>query len=182
MTDNLLEHGISAAITGRRDEARALLTQVVEADDRNEQAWLWLSGLVEDPEDIRTCLENVLHINPDNVKAQGGLAWLEQRHGARPAAAPITAATPPVHHTPTLDAAATAELAPAEKPDPSPVLAVAELPPIQDPCPFCGAALPPDTRRCPGCSKHLMVPIEGREQRSRALKVLGVLWGMGGFL
>ena len=86
MTDNLLEQGISAALTGRRDEARTLLAQVVEADDRNEQAWFWLSGLVEDPEEIRTCLENVLHLNPDNVKAQQGLAWVEQRHGVRPAA------------------------------------------------------------------------------------------------
>src|SRR5688500_20335656 len=84
MTDTLLEQGISAAITGRRDEARALLSQVVEADDRNEQAWLWLSGLVEEPEDMRTCLENVLHLNPDNVKAQQGGAWLEQSHGAGP--------------------------------------------------------------------------------------------------
>src|SRR5215204_3702188 len=86
MTDNLLEQGISAAITGRRDEARALLSQVVEADDRNEQAWLWLAGLLEEPEDIRTCLENVLHLNPDNIKAQQGLEWLEQRHGTRPVA------------------------------------------------------------------------------------------------
>ena len=85
MTNTLLEQGISAALTGRRDEARSLLTQVVEADDRNEQAWLWLSGLLEEPEDMRTCLENVLHLNPDNVKAQQGLAWVEQRHGVRPA-------------------------------------------------------------------------------------------------
>src|SRR5512133_2838783 len=86
MTDNLLEQGISAALTGRREEARALLTQVVEADDRNEQAWLWLSGLVEAPEEMRTCLENVLHLNPANPKAQQGIAWLEQRHGAPPVA------------------------------------------------------------------------------------------------
>src|SRR4051794_8251497 len=95
MTDNLLEQGISAALTGRREEARTLLAQVVEADDRNEQAWLWLSGLVEDPEEIRTCLENVLHLNPDNVKAQQGLAWVEQRHGARPGAGLALIDAPP---------------------------------------------------------------------------------------
>src|SRR5678815_5693766 len=85
MTDTLLEQGISAALTGRREEARALLSQVVEADDRNQKAWLWLSGLVEDPEEIRTCLENVLHLNPANAKAQHGLAWVEQQYGVRPA-------------------------------------------------------------------------------------------------
>src|SRR6478672_6566867 len=101
MADNLLEQGISAALTGRRDEARALISQAVVDDDRNEQAWLWLSGLVEDPEDIRTCLENVLHINPDNVKAQQGLVWLEQRHGARPMADVAPIATPPAQPAPT---------------------------------------------------------------------------------
>src|SRR5690349_24343674 len=97
MTDTLLEQGISAAITGRREEARALLAQVVEADDRNEQAGLWLSGLVEDPEEIRTCLGNVLHLNPDTVKAQQGLAWVEQRHGARPGAEAALIDAAPTH-------------------------------------------------------------------------------------
>src|SRR5690349_2135731 len=130
MTDTLLEQGISAALTGRREEARALLAQVVEADDRNEQAWLWLSGLVEEPEDMRTCLENVLHLNPDNLKAQHGLAWIEQHHGVRPAAQvavidlladqPASALTDP---------GSPAE-PPLAAPDPSAVLVVAELAPI----------------------------------------------------
>ena len=37
--------------------------------------------MVDDPEDMRTCLENALHLNPNNVKAQQGLAWVEQRYG-----------------------------------------------------------------------------------------------------
>src|SRR5262245_18453119 len=179
MTDNLLEQGISAALTGRRDEARALLSQVVEADDRNEQAWLWLSGLVEDPEDIRTCLENVLHLNPGNVKAQHGLAWLEQRHGLRPTTASVTdPASVQAQHAP--NDTPPADPSPPEKPDPAGVLAVAELPPIEDPCPYCGAATPPDARRCPSCGKQLMAQAEGHEKRSKALTSLGVLWGIGG--
>lgn len=180
MTDNLLEQGISAALTGRREEARALIAQVVEADERNEQAWLWLSGLVEDPEEIRTCLENVLHINPDNVKAQQGLAWVEQQHGARPAdAAAIDA--PPEQLAPTAaDMPGTAEPVPQETPDPSPVLAVAELDPMGDSCPYCGAAAPTEAKRCPSCAKPLMVRAEGTEKRSKALTTLGVLWSIGG--
>jgi tetratricopeptide (TPR) repeat protein len=182
MTDNLLEQGISAALTGRREDARALLAQVVEADERNEQAWLWLSGLVEDPEEIRTCLENVLHLNPNNVKAQQGLAWVEQQHGARPATE--VAAIDARSEQPALaesDPASPAEPIPQEKPDPSAVLAVAELAPINDPCPFCGAATP-EAKRCPSCGKPLMVRAEGNEQRSKALTTLGVLWSIGGIL
>jgi tetratricopeptide (TPR) repeat protein len=182
MTDNLLEQGISAALTGRREDARALLAQAVEADERNEQAWLWLSGLVEDPEEIRTCLENVLHLNPNNVKAQQGLAWVEQQHGARPATE--VAAIDALSEQPALaesDPASPAEPIPPEEPDPSAVLAVAELAPINDPCPFCGAATP-EAKRCPSCGKSLMVRAEGNEQRSKALTTLGVLWSIGGIL
>src|SRR5215212_5323427 len=90
---DLLQQGIIAARAGNREEARALLMQVVEADERNEQAWLWLAGVVDAPEDIRTCLQNVLDLNPANQQAQQGLAWVEQRHGppAPPPAPVITA-------------------------------------------------------------------------------------------
>ena len=155
MNDNLLEQGISAALTGRRDEARVLLAQVVEADERNEQAWLWLSGLVEDPEEVRTCLENVLHLNPDNVKAQQGLAWVEQQHGARPVADVVTINAPSEQLAPAAsDPALPAESILLEKPDPSPVLAVAELDPMDDSCPYCGAVAPPEAKRCPSCGSH----------------------------
>lgn len=78
---NLLQQGIAAAKAGQKVEARTLLMQVIEADERNEQGWLWLAGVVEDPNDMRTCLENVLALNPDHKQARKGLAWLDQRHG-----------------------------------------------------------------------------------------------------
>src|SRR6476659_2443325 len=78
---DLLQQGIVAARAGNREEARALLTQVVEDDERNEQAWLWLAGVVDTPEDICTCLQNVLDLNPANQQAQQGLAWFEKRYG-----------------------------------------------------------------------------------------------------
>jgi tetratricopeptide (TPR) repeat protein len=181
MTNTLLEQGISAALTGRRDEARALLTQVVEADDRSEQAWLWLSGLLEEPEDMRTCLENVLHLNPDNIKAQQGLAWLEQRHGIRPAAQVATIdALPEQPAEPADDSALPAEPLPHDMPDPADVLAVAELEPLNDACPYCGVAAPSELKRCPSCGKQLMERAEGTEKRSKALTTLGGLWTIGG--
>src|SRR5215213_1816312 len=84
---DLLQQGIIAAQAGKREESRALLMQLVEADERNEQAWLWLAGVVDAPEDIRTCLQNVLDLNPANQQAQQGLAWLERRYES-PAPAP----------------------------------------------------------------------------------------------
>jgi tetratricopeptide (TPR) repeat protein len=75
----LLRHGIAAAKVGRAREARQALLRVTELDERNEQAWLWLSGVVESFEDRRVCLQNVLAINPDNPHARAGLLWLDQQ-------------------------------------------------------------------------------------------------------
>ena len=81
----LLRRGISAAKAGRREEARQILLHIVELDKRNEQAWLWLSGVVDGREDRRVCLENVLAINPANPHARQGLNLLDQQVAAAPA-------------------------------------------------------------------------------------------------
>jgi tetratricopeptide (TPR) repeat protein len=89
MTAANLANGIAAARAGRLDEARASLLKALEADDRNESAWLWLSGVIGSPDERRICLENVLAINPDNTHARRGLELIEsQQPAAAPQAAP----------------------------------------------------------------------------------------------
>ncbi|KPV52535.1 hypothetical protein SE17_14940 [Kouleothrix aurantiaca] len=73
----LLYEGALAVREGRRADAQGLLMQVIERDEQNEQAWLWLSGAVDDPTDQQVALENVLAINPNNRAAQDGLAHLQ---------------------------------------------------------------------------------------------------------
>lgn len=80
-TRALLERGIQAARAKRREEARQLLLQVVEREPYNEQAWLWLSGVVDDPRDMQVALANVLTINPGHQAARKGLDLLRQRYG-----------------------------------------------------------------------------------------------------
>ena len=80
--ETTLDQAIVAAKAGRRGEARRLLEAVLAVDERNEQAWLWLSGVVDDDEERIICLENVLTINPHNEAARRGLAAL----GATPVA------------------------------------------------------------------------------------------------
>jgi hypothetical protein len=84
----LLYEGALAVQQGRHAEGQALLLQVIERDEQNELAWLWLSGAMEDPADQQVALENVLAINPDNHAAQAGLSWLRQRYGTL-ASAPV---------------------------------------------------------------------------------------------
>ncbi|NWG22503.1 MAG: tetratricopeptide repeat protein [Chloroflexi bacterium] len=85
-----LYQGALALSEGRRDEAQRLLLQVIEQDDQNEQAWLWLSGAVDDPADQQVALENVLAINPRNAAAHAGLTWLLEH--AQPAGSPVAPA------------------------------------------------------------------------------------------
>lgn len=74
----MLYEGAVAVTQGRKAEAQELLMKVLELDEQNEQAWLWLSGAVDDPSDQQIALENVLAINPDSRAAQDGIRWLTQ--------------------------------------------------------------------------------------------------------
>ncbi|RMF81100.1 MAG: hypothetical protein D6737_06010 [Chloroflexi bacterium] len=77
--DAMVREGINAYRAGKKEEARTLLLKVVELDPRNEQGWLWLSGLLDSEEEQRICLENVLVINPNNEQARQGVKMLDQK-------------------------------------------------------------------------------------------------------
>ncbi len=79
-----LNREIAAAQAGRKAEARRLLEAVLEVDQRNESAWLWLGTVVESEEERITCLENVLTINPNNEVARKGLATLRAGSASSP--------------------------------------------------------------------------------------------------
>lgn len=85
----LLEAGKNSARNGDTAAARSYLTQVVERDPHNEQAWMWLSGVATEPEEQQICLENVLVINPYNAKARKGLEFLSVRTGIPTQAPPV---------------------------------------------------------------------------------------------
>ncbi|MBP1468149.1 tetratricopeptide repeat protein [Candidatus Chloroploca sp. M-50] len=80
----LLAQAILAAHDGQIDEAKTRFLTLLETDEQNEQAWLWLAKLVDDPEERRICLENVLMINPANAYAQRNLATLQGKTGLPP--------------------------------------------------------------------------------------------------
>jgi tetratricopeptide (TPR) repeat protein len=77
----LLAEGIAAFHAGQREQARALFMRLVELDERDELAWLWLGEVVGDPEEREICLENALTINPENAAARRSLEDLRRRAG-----------------------------------------------------------------------------------------------------
>lgn len=90
ITDDLLKQGIAALKEGQKAKALKLLAQVVEQDERNEMAWLWMSGVVDTDAERRICLKNVLAINPSNGIAKRGLEGL----GASQRTSPFTTVRP----------------------------------------------------------------------------------------
>jgi hypothetical protein len=80
-----LRQGIAAAQAGDAERANELLMRVVDVDEYNEQAWLWLSSVVDSEADREICLENVLAINPDNKLAKAGLVHVRTKKAQPPA-------------------------------------------------------------------------------------------------
>ena len=93
LSQTLLQQGIAACKAGQRSDAQRILQQVVTLDPMNESAWLWLSSVVDSPEEQHYCLDHILSLNPNNIHAQKGIARLEQQ--AAQAAAPSEADSPP---------------------------------------------------------------------------------------
>jgi hypothetical protein len=72
----LLTAGVDAVNEERLEDAKELLYQVIDLDERNDKAWLWLSGIVEGIDERIMCLENVLAVNPHHELAREGLRHL----------------------------------------------------------------------------------------------------------
>lgn len=184
----LLQDGIAAARAGNRAEARRLLLEVTDREEHNEQAWLWLSGVVDDPEEARICLENVLAINPQNERARQGLAYIRRQMAERPPVPPpppAPGATPPF----SLEESFPEEIPEPEEEEERPPSNRVPCPacgalnfdfanecvkcgfPFLIACPACGEKVPTDTGFCPECGTELPLPKKLDAVRQREAEI-----------
>jgi tetratricopeptide (TPR) repeat protein len=70
-----LQAGVAAARAGQLQQARAHLRRVTAYDPQNEEAWLWLAGVADDPQETLACLAQALDINPRNDHAKAAIRW-----------------------------------------------------------------------------------------------------------
>ena len=172
MNDNqLLAQSVQLLKAGQREEARKLLMQLIEQDEKNEQAWLWLSGAVDTNEDRRICLENVLTINPDNATARKGLAKLG------PDLAKIN---PEPSISPPED---------TYQPDPQKADWTYSLPQTnvskkyddvwsttEDICAFCAHPVSQTDKRCPKCNRKLIKKVLSKPVPGKHYRILRTLF------
>ncbi|MBN1136194.1 MAG: tetratricopeptide repeat protein [Anaerolineae bacterium] len=150
--DDLLKEGIAAARAGQAAQARACLLPVVQADERNVQAWYWLSRVVESPKEREICLENVLALDPGHAAVQSELAAL--RTQTAQAQEPARAAVEFIPATPEECLISNAAVEPL-------------------PCPYCGAQADPLARQCPTCGRAISV--RERKSKGHSLYSLGLV-------
>jgi len=170
-----LQAGIEAAKRGQKQQAQTLLLDVVELDERNEQAWLWLSAVMNSLHDKRVALENVLAINPQNTAAQKGLASIKsqlaaERWNAPDAEQPFEAVSATKDEA-ALDQAESLPPITDSLEDYAPHSPVEPIAAIDDPyqCLYCGAPATSEMKHCPECKRSLVVK-QGSKRLSTALR------------
>jgi len=74
----LMDQAVEALSTGDTDQAQKLLTQILQANPKDDEAWYWIAACVSDPERKRYCLQKALALQPENKLARRALDGLEE--------------------------------------------------------------------------------------------------------
>jgi tetratricopeptide (TPR) repeat protein len=74
-----LQLGINAAKASRMQEALEFLKDAIIEEPQNAEVWVWIAAVIDDMDKQAIFLEKALEIDPHNIPAQRGLAYLEKR-------------------------------------------------------------------------------------------------------
>ena len=83
-TADTLQQAISLAKAGQKIEARDVLRRVVALQPVNQAAWLWLSALATDKEEVEAALTQARHINPTHPSLNQAERWFVNRFSVQP--------------------------------------------------------------------------------------------------
>jgi ferric-dicitrate binding protein FerR (iron transport regulator) len=86
----MFEQAVAHIRAGKIEKALPLLIEVLKQNPGDENAWLWMTRCVTEPEQKRYCFEKVLKINPQNQFALRGL-----RHLNKPVSQPVSQGVSP---------------------------------------------------------------------------------------
>jgi DNA-binding SARP family transcriptional activator len=77
--DELIAAGMDAFAVGDHDVAHRLWREAATLDPADERAWVALLNVLDEAEDRRVCLQNIMSINPTN---EGARAMLQAHQDA----------------------------------------------------------------------------------------------------
>jgi hypothetical protein len=75
--DRLLD-AIDLVKLDKKGPAYEILRELIREDNNFEDAWLWMSVVVNNVDQSTICLDNVLRVNPNNTFAAGALYRLRE--------------------------------------------------------------------------------------------------------
>ena len=74
-----LQNGINAAKAGRTQEALDFLKDAIIDEPQNADVWVWIAAIIDDLDKQDIFLKKALDIDPNNIPAQRGIAYLNKR-------------------------------------------------------------------------------------------------------
>ncbi len=74
-----LQKGINAAKAGHMNDALECLKDALIEEPQNADVWVWIAAIIDDLDKQEIFLEKALDIDPNNIPAQRGLAYLHKR-------------------------------------------------------------------------------------------------------
>ncbi len=74
-----LQNGINAAKAGRMDTALEHLKDAIIEEPQKADVWVWIAAIIDDLDKQEIFLEKALDIDPQNIPAQRGMAYLQKR-------------------------------------------------------------------------------------------------------
>lgn len=74
-----LQQGINAAKAGRMSKALDFLKDAIIEEPQNADVWVWIAAIIDDVDKQEIFLEKALEIDPNNIPAQRGMAYLQKR-------------------------------------------------------------------------------------------------------
>jgi tetratricopeptide (TPR) repeat protein len=180
--DELLQRGVTAVQMGHAEVAKDCFLAILAVAEQHEAAWFWLGQVVEDIEEQRICLENVLTINPNHPEAASLLGRLEET---------AVSPQPAVRHRPALSLASSLlyperlieidDRLPPQK-HKAPVIHYTDSSRFDDVwageadlCAYCAQELRPHQEKCPRCQRKLTTWQYRYEKPSTNLHIYWVL-------
>lgn len=74
-----LQKGINAAKAGHTQEALDFLKDAIIEEPQNADVWVWIAAIIDDLDKQEIFLKKALVIDPNNIPAQRGIAYLNKR-------------------------------------------------------------------------------------------------------
>ncbi|MFQ3567976.1 MAG: tetratricopeptide repeat protein [Aggregatilineales bacterium] len=103
MSTDQMQQAYQLIRNGRSEEAIAILVPIVRATPTNADAWWLLANAVDNPDQKRRALQQVLRLRPDDERAQRMLSRLDPTSEPPPPAPPKPAAAQPIDSDPFAD-------------------------------------------------------------------------------